>query len=185
MNEQQEEELEALSAIFEDDECFKKCESDDGALSYQYRFVAENENHSFILDMICPASYPEVRPNFSLDLFYNNHILPLVKSEIIEKLNSFCEELLDEAMIYSVIDYVKDNHQDLVANQTLVFQEDISEVKAAQVKVSKAPKKEQLTKAQKRKLADRVNVDGERARGWNWVDLVKHLSQTGRQNEDE
>ena len=40
-------------------------------------------------------------------------------------------------------------------------------------------KKVQLTKQQKRKLADRTNHKGERNRGWNWVDVVKHLSKTG------
>lgn len=43
----------------------------------------------------------------------------------------------------------------------------------------KKDKKEILTKAQKRRLADRTNFKGERERGWNWVDVVKHLSKTG------
>ena len=29
---------------------------------------------------------------------------------------------------------------------------------------------------------NRQNAAGERARGWNWVDVVKHLSQTGGQS---
>lgn len=40
-------------------------------------------------------------------------------------------------------------------------------------------KKEQLSKAQKRKQWDRVDGKGEKPRGWDWVDIVKHLSQTG------
>lgn len=43
----------------------------------------------------------------------------------------------------------------------------------------KSVKKEQLSKAQKRKQWDRVDGKGDRPRGWNWVDVVKHLSQTG------
>lgn len=39
-------------------------------------------------------------------------------------------------------------------------------------------KKEQLTKAQKRRQWDKVGSKGEKPRGWNWVDIVKHLSQT-------
>ena len=42
------------------------------------------------------------------------------------------------------------------------------------------PKKEQLTKTQKRKLFDRMGNTGEMIRGWNWVDIVSHLSQKGR-----
>ncbi len=40
-------------------------------------------------------------------------------------------------------------------------------------------KKENLTKAQKRRITERTNFKGERERGWNWVDVVKHLCQTG------
>jgi len=27
------------------------------------------------------------------------------------------------------------------------------------------------------------NATGEKPRGWNWVDIVKHLSQTGSTND--
>jgi hypothetical protein len=41
------------------------------------------------------------------------------------------------------------------------------------------PKKEQLTKSQKRRMWNRGGLESEdRPRGWNWVDVVKHLSQT-------
>src|SRR5262245_56888864 len=37
----------------------------------------------------------------------------------------------------------------------------------------------QMTKAQKRKMWDRAEggTCGERERGWDWVDIIKHLSQ--------
>ena len=44
-------------------------------------------------------------------------------------------------------------------------------------------KKEQLSKAQKRRQWDRADGKGQRARGWDWVDVVKHLSQTGGKAE--
>jgi hypothetical protein len=40
-------------------------------------------------------------------------------------------------------------------------------------------RKEQLTKNQKRREWDKVDSKGERPRGYDWVDIVKHLSQTG------
>ena len=46
---------------------------------------------------------------------------------------------------------------------------------------AKKEKKEQLTKAQKRRLFDKFGNAEDRPRGWNWVDVVKHLSQTGKQ----
>ena len=45
--------------------------------------------------------------------------------------------------------------------------------------------KEHLTKAQKRKLVGRQDAKGEMVRGWNWVDVVKHLCQVGRPGELE
>lgn len=44
-------------------------------------------------------------------------------------------------------------------------------------------KKVHLTKAQKRRQWDQSMVGGERPRGWNWVDIVKHLSQVGNKDE--
>ena len=41
-------------------------------------------------------------------------------------------------------------------------------------------KKEQLTKAQKRRMWQKGGLEeGDRARGWDWVDVIRHLSQTG------
>lgn len=49
----------------------------------------------------------------------------------------------------------------------------------------KKPKKEHLSKAQKRKQWNKADGKGERPRGWNWVDIVKHLSQTGPRSEQD
>ena len=120
-----------------------------------------------------------------------------------------------------------------------MFQEEAKPAAAPQEKKVKE-KKEQLTKAQKRKMAERVDLKGklrpsiyqmkplgeyqtrglnthdandirrlwviplslhfakimpeqifiltsvgERPRGWNWVDVVKHLSQTGKQHQQD
>lgn len=46
-------------------------------------------------------------------------------------------------------------------------------------------KKEQMTKNQKRRLWDRTNNKGERERGWNWVDIIRHLSSTGNKEETQ
>lgn len=43
-------------------------------------------------------------------------------------------------------------------------------------------KKEHLTKAQKRRLYNRLDNKGEYPRGHDWVDIIRHLSQTGGQN---
>lgn len=43
-------------------------------------------------------------------------------------------------------------------------------------------KKEQLTKSQKRREWDRLDSKGEKPRGHDWVDIIRHLSQTGQQS---
>lgn len=45
------------------------------------------------------------------------------------------------------------------------------------------PKKEQLTKSQKRRMWERTDNKGQRQRGWDWVDVIRHLSQTGQKDE--
>ena len=185
-NEEQTDELEALSSIYEDDNCFKKSEKDN-QICYQYKFAAANENHSFIIDITCPEEYPNVIPIFSLDIFFNNHLHETVKKEIIKKISEFSQEIIGDAMIFSIIDWIKDNHENLLEKQSIVFQEEVVDIPGEKIEVDnsqtnkkiKEPKKERLTKNQKRKLANRVNTDGERPRGWNWVDPIKHLSKTG------
>lgn len=44
-------------------------------------------------------------------------------------------------------------------------------------------KKEQLTKSQKRRMWERTDNKGQRQRGWDWVDVIRHLSQTGQKEE--
>ena len=45
------------------------------------------------------------------------------------------------------------------------------------------PKKEHLTKAQKRRITSRLDNKGELPRGHDWLDIIKHLSQTGKAKE--
>ena len=65
-------------------------------------------------------------------------------------------------MTYLIVDYLKENIDTLIPCQVL--------------KKEAAPKTEQLTKRQKNKIANFGNSD---TRGKDWVDVIKHLSQTG------
>lgn len=65
-----------------------------------------------------------------------------------------------------------------------IASEIISNVSKAEETIKK-PKKEHLSKAQKRKQWNKTDGKGERQRGWNWIDIVKHLSQTGPRTEEE
>lgn len=46
-------------------------------------------------------------------------------------------------------------------------------------------KKEQMTKNQKRRMWERSNNKGEMERGWNWIDILRHLSSTGHKEEPQ
>ncbi|KAL3227766.1 hypothetical protein MRX96_003731 [Rhipicephalus microplus] len=62
--------------------------------------------------------------------------------------------------------------QESINGAALIFQE-------PQISAKKEAKQPKLSKNQKRKLAGRVLPTGELPRGHDWVDVVKHLTQTG------
>lgn len=91
-------------------------------------------------------------------------------------------------MTYTLFECLKERLEELTANQPLEAekssQEDTIKTDAqGESKAGASQKKEQLTKAQKRKQWERSDHEGNRARGHDWVDLIKHLSQTGKGDE--
>lgn len=95
-------------------------------------------------------------------------------------------------MTYTLFECLKDNLEQLTAAQPetaptmAVVDESVGALKISDVDADakrKEPKKEQLTKSQKRRQWERTDHKGERARGWDWVDIVKHLSQTGSKED--
>lgn len=92
-------------------------------------------------------------------------------------------------MTYSLFECLKERVEELLEDQPEARQiveegADKLESEGAQggVGASKS-KKEQLTKSQKRRQWERTDHEGNRARGWDWVDIVKHLAQTGSKDE--
>ena len=98
------------------------------------------------------------------------------------------EQFLGMSMTYSLFEWVRESLETLLEKQPETIQTICEEVEnkcsvtenddeetTAKTKV----KKEQLTKAQKRAQWKKGGVNEEdRERGWNWVDIVRHLSQT-------
>ncbi|XP_073972387.1 RWD domain-containing protein 4 isoform X3 [Rhodnius prolixus] len=109
------------------------------------------------------------------------------KKKICDSLLQEAEQFLGGAMTYSLIEFIKEKYDELTAEDfsLTTFVEASSPVeetvidKEETVIQTKLEKKVHLTKAQKRKQWDRVDNKGERPRGWNWVDIVHHLTQTG------
>ncbi|XP_036313217.1 RWD domain-containing protein 4 isoform X4 [Pipistrellus kuhlii] len=125
-----------------------------------------------------------------MNAFFNNTISSAIKESILAKLQEAVEANLGTAMTYTLFEYAKDNKEQFMENHHPVSSatsiSNILSVETANVAPSskKKEKKEQLTKAQKRKLADKTDHKGELPRGWNWVDVVKHLSKSGTKDDD-
>ncbi|RXG60221.1 RWD domain-containing protein 4 [Armadillidium vulgare] len=91
------------------------------------------------------------------------------------------------SMTFTLFEWLKEAREDLIKDQpteasvTIFSGEVTNGIDNLDIQEnSDKKKKEHLTKSQKRKMWDRQNAEGERARGWDWVDIVKHLSQTGK-----
>lgn len=180
-NEDQEMELEALRSIYEGDDCFKEL----GPTAFQFRIGDHEDPKAFLLDVSWPESYPETAPQLSLQAFFNNRISPSTKQEILLKLEEQVEANMGTAMMYTLFEWAKENQAELMENhqpvkEGLVLSSNNDNESLCPVVVSKKKeKKEQLTKSQKRKMVARTDNKGELPRGWNWVDVIKHLSKTG------
>ncbi|XP_005807954.1 RWD domain-containing protein 4 isoform X2 [Xiphophorus maculatus] len=182
-NEDQEMELEALRSIYEGDECFKEI----SPVSFQFRVGDLEDTKAFILDISWPDTYPETAPQISLDAFFNNRISAETKQLILSKLEPQVEASLGSAMMYTLFEWAKENQEELMENHrpvvTAVALTSNTEVTTPSA-AKKREKKEQLTKAQKRRMINRTDNKGELPRGWNWVDVIKHLSKTGGKDDD-
>ncbi|XP_046391193.1 RWD domain-containing protein 4 [Ischnura elegans] len=180
----QNEEREVLLAIYDGDPAFKDLNEN----KYQYKYGEEGDPKSFLLELCWGETYPADKPIINMDTFYNKHIVQEVKDHVVNTIGKEAEQLLGEAMTYTLFEWVKEHSEELLsaqpespvtASSSLV--DAVDQITISDNVETKAPKmkKEQLSKAQKRKQWERVDGKGEKPRGWDWVDIVKHLSQTG------
>uniref|UniRef100_A0A2M4C0U7 Putative rwd domain-containing protein 4a n=1 Tax=Anopheles marajoara TaxID=58244 RepID=A0A2M4C0U7_9DIPT len=199
--EMQTDEREALISIYEGDSAFKQVNSE----TYQYKY-GEEGNKSFLLEICWTEKYPEELPTFNLETFYNRNLSRTAKDSILTILREEGEQWIGCGMTYTLFECLKDKLDELLtdencnagdgqqvvigttanapldgeaANNSDSEEDESGDARGAR----REQKREQLTKAQKRKQWDRVDSKGNRQRGWNWVDIVKHLSQTGGKPE--
>lgn len=128
---------------------------------------------------------------FFVFLKLNKKFLPRIAS-VKEKITSAVTEegnqWLGCGMTYTLFECLKERLEELTEDQPLEVakEEDDDDLQRGESRgdsKSNAPKKEQLTKAQKRRQRERTDHEGNRPRGWDWVDLIKHLSQGGNKDE--
>ena len=116
------------------------------------------------------------------------------KVKIIDILNAEGENWLGCGMTYTLFECLKEKLTELFTeleegSQNQKVDNVAENLSTIQLKSGVDPqakaqvKKEQLTKAQKKKLWERSDNKGNRVRGWNWVDIIKHLSQTGSKDD--
>ncbi|XP_037084605.1 RWD domain-containing protein 4-like [Pollicipes pollicipes] len=111
--------------------------------------------------------------------------LPPVKQHVVSQVQEQAEAMLGMSMTFTLFEWVKENVTDLMEQQTLApvmaeVTEEVEELSITQDGPGRKEKREQLSKQQKRRAWDRAQAGGagERARGWDWVDIIRHLSQT-------
>jgi len=184
----QEEEREVLLSIYDGDAAFKQVTP----TTYQYKYGEENDPKSFLLDISWGPAYPSEKPAIDMDTFYNRHIVQSVKNKIRAHIEAEADQWLGCAMTYTLFQSVQEHLAELIEEQPA----SINEINSLTDKLtlgddilqeesSKKPKKEQLTKAQKRRQWNKADGKGDKPRGWDWVDIVKHLSQTGSKPDQE
>ena len=181
----QEEELEVLKSIYEGDELYTNPDKD----TQQYKFGEVGTLKTFILEIKWTEEYPSELPALSLESFYNKHLVPEVKTSILKAVAEEAEQFLGMSMTYSLFEWVRENLETLLEKQPESLQTVCEEIETKctvdenndddETTTKTKVKKEQLTKAQKRAQWKKGGVNEEdRERGWNWVDIVRHLSQT-------
>ena len=172
------EEFETLQSIYQDDNSFRIVD----ARTLTYKFAPAGKK-DFIVQFELTPNYPDGMPNIHMEILYNTKLTTDMKSTIVSALVREAEQLLGVQMLYSLLEWGRDNLEDVIAQcDTKSVQGDSAQSNS--VPVIKQEKKEHLSKAAKRKLADKTDARGEHARGWDWVDVVKHLSKTGSSEQN-
>lgn len=116
-----------------------------------------------------------------------------VKSNITNLVLEEAQQWIGCGMTFSLFECLKEKLDDILAdvtNDTINKNINVATESVADLDIDdrqgggKAARKEQLTKAQKRRLWEKTDHTGAKPRGWDWVDIVKHLSQTGIKGDD-
>ncbi|CAB0001193.1 unnamed protein product [Nesidiocoris tenuis] len=184
-NSEQEEEREVLTSIYDGDPAFREL----SPKTYQYKCGIDGDRKSFLVELTWGENYPNEPPQINMETFYNKPLSETLKSKVVKFLDEEASALLGGAMTFSLFEAIKDKldyffegEDEASAAQEADASKDDVEVSSDNENAAsskKAPKKEQLTKAQKRKQWDRMDNKGEKPRGWDWIDVIHHLSSTG------
>ncbi|OWA52462.1 putative RWD domain-containing protein 4 [Hypsibius exemplaris] len=157
---QKSDEREVLSSIYSGDDHFQMVDEN----SFQYRVEPNGDPRNpkrFMLQIRWPDTYPESVPEVNLDIFYNSHLHNSDKEEVKRRVLEEAAAWVGCAMTYTLFEFAKENWDSLISETSVV------ETRVEEKRVTGAEKRELLAAAD----------DDDKPRGWNWVDVVKHLFQ--------
>lgn len=130
--------------------------------------------------------YPDKAPEFDLSNKNNAAFLQSVKQKIARGLTDLASTQLGEPMIYNLVVWIQENLQEFVAlsikenvRKPVAFEAgtyDEQDMEGEQSSTYKEVTKD-MSKSQKRRYFDRFGANDDKPRGWNWVDVVSHLSK--------
>lgn len=172
------EECFALESIFEDK--FTRLHADRIRLVISPEGTEDNPAGSvpLYLEFLVPPEYPEVVPQPDLANLNNAPYAPAVKEQAKAQLLAEAEAQLGECMLYNLAEWAREQIPHWL-EQSIVER---SMPAAAPVAESQGAVKEEsqfkgMSKAQKRRHFDKYGAADEKPRGWDWVDIVSHLSK--------
>ncbi|KAL5109776.1 RWD domain-containing protein 4 [Taenia crassiceps] len=149
----------------------------------QFRLGTPGTLGSFVVNITWPKGYPFTPPVVDLDEFCNHHVPQSMRDSITRELNDLALENSGEPLTFTLIEHLRDNMDEyakqLKESKKRNTSSNVKQVGTEEATIKRATVKEVLTKAQKRKQLSRLDETGNLPRGWNWVDVIKHLRQTG------
>ena len=181
MNDDQTDEQEALLSIYEDDVNFKQISD----TVYCYKFICEEDDmKSFMIQITWPKEYPESDDAIiDLESFFNSHIKVHEREQMLNKVRKQYEDWSGMAMTFNIINHILDNieeFRDVIKNELVIEREEKETITLEKKEKAADTMTKGMTKGQKRRFYDKFgNLDSEeKPRGWNWVDVIKHLNKT-------
>eukprot|EP01024_Parvocaulis_polyphysoides_P023224 TRINITY_DN21464_c1_g1_i1.p2 TRINITY_DN21464_c1_g1~~TRINITY_DN21464_c1_g1_i1.p2 ORF type:complete len:197 (-),score=38.42 TRINITY_DN21464_c1_g1_i1:349-939(-) len=138
--------------------------------------------HALYLVMKMKEDYPESIPEFDLSNL-NNVVFPQqVRDQVIEALKEQAEELVGDMMVYTLVEFIRDSLPDynaqILEHKINEQPEEKEEIKISSKTAPITKETDNMTKAQKRRYFDKFGTtEKEKPRGWDWVDILSHLSQ--------
>ncbi|VDO02689.1 unnamed protein product, partial [Rodentolepis nana] len=151
----------------------------------RFRLGTSGELESFVVNITWPLDYPSIPPIIDFNEFCNRNMPRELQQSIISELNEISSQNVGESHTFLLIEHLRDNFakyaQQIRDTKKRPKEQVLETIVGEDTKEKKVRKDAALTKAQKRKQINRLDSDGNLPRGWNWVDVIKHLRQTGVQ----